>query len=78
MQVLLYTWSSCSFCRRAKDLLDAHGIAFSEKNLDGDRAAVRRLTEWFGKAHMPFVLLDGEPLGGLAELERQLAQGGPG
>lgn len=75
MQAILYTWSSCSFCARAKALLDAHGIPWTEHVLDGDRAQVERLARTFGRRTMPYVLLDGEPIGGLAELEL-LAQRG--
>ena len=64
------TWSTCSFCARAKELLGQHGIAYVERALDGDREQAQRLAQLFGSPTMPYVLLDGEPLGGLAELER--------
>lgn len=73
MQVLLYTWSSCSFCARAKALLDERGIAYSERVLDGDRALAKQLAARFGKLAMPYVLIDGERLAGLEELEEWLA-----
>lgn len=76
MRILLYTWSTCPSCRRAKELLDAHGLPFGERSLDGDRGAVRRQSALFGGARMPFVWLDDEPLGGLAELEAWLARQG--
>jgi glutaredoxin len=77
MHVLLYTWSTCSFCARAKALLGQHGIAYVERALDGDRAQARRLARLFGSPTMPYVLIDGEPLGGLAELERWVAEREP-
>ena len=72
---VLYTWSSCSFCARARALLDEHGVAYVEHPLDGDRGLAERLARTFGKRTMPYVLLDGEPLGGLAELEELAARG---
>lgn len=78
MQALLYTWSSCSFCARAKALLDRHGVAWTEQVLDGDRARARQLARTFGQATMPYVLLDGEPIGGLRELEELAARGALG
>jgi len=75
MHLLLYTWSSCSFCARASALLDEHGVTYETRPVDGDRALVERLARLFGKRTMPFVLLDGEPYGGLEELERGLAAG---
>ena len=73
-EVFLYTWSSISFCARAKALLDESGIAWREQQLDGNRALRDRLAKAFGKATMPYVMLDGEPLGGLPELESWLAE----
>lgn len=75
MHVLLYTWSTCSFCARAKELLAARGVAYDEQSLDGDRARRDRLAGLFGKPTMPYVMVDGEPVGGLPELERMLAAG---
>ena len=75
VHVLLYTWSSCSFCARARTLLLSHGIRFQEQEIDGDRARVEQLTKLFGRRTMPFVLVDGEPLGGIDELEKALAAG---
>lgn len=76
MEVLLYTWSSCSFCARARELLDRHGVAWTEQVLDGDRKKADRLARVFGRATMPYVMLDGEPIGGLKELEELAARGG--
>ncbi len=76
MEALLYTWSSCSFCARAKELLDRHGVAWTEQVLDGDRRKAERLARVFGQATMPYVMLDGEPVGGLRELEELAARGG--
>lgn len=73
MHVVLYTWSSCSHCARARELLALHRVPFDERGLDGDRALQARLARLFGRATMPFVLVDGEPLGGLAELQELLA-----
>ena len=76
MHVLLYTTRSCSFCERARVLLRDHGVEFDERPIDGDRARRDQLARTFGGATMPYVLVDGEPLGGLAELEALAARGG--
>ena len=70
MRAIVYTWSSCSFCRRAKELLERHGIAYREVVLDGKKDELRRLQEVFGARTMPLVLLDGERIAGLEALER--------
>ena len=73
MRAIVYTWSSCSFCRRAKELLERHGIAYREVVLDGKKDELRRLQEVFGARTMPLVLLDGEHVAGLDALERAVA-----
>ena len=75
MDLVLYTWNSCSFCSRAKQRLEERGIAFREENLDGKRELLRRLQRESGFHTVPLVLLDGEFLGGLAELESWLESG---
>ena len=73
--VLLYTWSTCSFCARAKELLKDRDVDFDERALDGDRKRADQLAKLFGAPAMPYVLVDGEPLGGLEDLERWLDSG---
>lgn len=75
MRALLYTWSTCSFCARAKALLERHGVPYDERVLDGDRATLARLQQQLGRRTMPFVLLDGELVGGLDELEALAERG---
>lgn len=70
MRAIVYTWSSCSFCQRAKELLEQHGIAYREVLLDGRKDELRRLQGIFGARTMPLVLLDGERIAGLEALER--------
>ena len=77
MRAILYSWSSCSFCQRAKELLAAHDIAFREVLLDGKKDELRTLQELFGARTMPLVLLDGEKLAGMEALERALGVRAP-
>ena len=69
VRAIVYTWSSCSFCRRAKELLERAGIAYREVVLDGKKDELRRLQDVFGARTMPLVLLDGERIAGLEALE---------
>ena len=73
VRAIVYTWSSCSFCARAKELLQQHGIAFREVSLDGKKEELNRLQETFGARTVPLILLDGERIAGLEALERALA-----
>jgi glutaredoxin 3 len=78
VHAFLYTWSTCAFCKRAKELLDRNGVPWREKVLDGDRELAERIATRFGRRTMPFVLLDGEPVGGLEELEALEREGALG
>ncbi|NBQ18470.1 MAG: glutaredoxin, partial [Synechococcaceae bacterium WB5_2A_257] len=37
--VEIYTWRSCPFCIRAKQLLDRKKVVYTEHAIDGDEAA---------------------------------------
>jgi len=73
LRAIVYTWSACSFCARAKELLRAKAIDYREVVLDGRKDELVRLQETFGARTLPLVLLDGELLAGLAALETALA-----
>ena len=72
MDVVLYTWSACSHCESARELLRARGQAFSEQSLDSDVALRRKLAARLGRADMPFALIDGELVGGVAQIAQRL------
>ncbi len=74
--VEIYTWSTCPFCRRAKQLLDRKGVNYTEYVLDGDEAArdamVARGTN--GRRSVPQIFINDRHIGGnddLQALERQ-------
>ncbi len=65
--VLLFTKPGCSFCARAKTLLDQHGWAYEEVP-----ASPRRLRAVSGKGSTPQIFVDGAYVGGTDELEKFL------
>ncbi|ABW31860.1 glutaredoxin 3 [Acaryochloris marina] len=72
----IYTWSTCPFCRRAKQLLDQKGATYTEYQIDGDEAArdqmVARGTN--GRRSVPQIFINDQHIGGsddLYALERQ-------
>jgi len=74
--VEIYTWSTCPFCRRAKQLLDRKGVTYTEYVIDGDEAArdamVARGTQ--GRRSVPQIFINDRHIGGsddLYALERQ-------
>jgi glutaredoxin len=74
VRAIVYTWSACSFCARAKELLARAGVEYREVVLDQRKHELRRLQDVFGARTLPLVLLDGERIAGLEALERALAR----
>ena len=75
LEITLYTTDPCARCIRAKDLLRAHGLVFSEVNLAKDPVGRRRLSEFTGHMTFPQIVIGGEPLGGYQELLEADQQG---
>jgi glutaredoxin 3 len=66
--ITVYTTDHCSLCTSAKALLDRRGIGYEEVNLARDpdgRAELQRVTGMFS---FPQIVIDGETIGGFAEL----------
>ena len=80
MTVQLYTASWCRDCRMAKQFLNAHGIPYTEIDVDANPAASAEVLDHVGKRAVPQLVIDGEwfqpytPGRGLLveELERRL------
>jgi glutaredoxin 3 len=67
-EITIFTTDHCSLCTSAKTLLERRGIAFEEVNLARDpdgRAELQRIT---GMLSFPQIVIDGESIGGFAEL----------
>jgi glutaredoxin 3 len=65
--VTVYTTDPCSFCLRAKQLLDARGIAYDEVNLAKDPVGRTELLERTGMMSFPQILVGDELIGGFHE-----------
>jgi glutaredoxin 3 len=66
--ITVYSTDPCSFCTRAKALLDQRGLPYDEVNLAKDPAGRMRLVELTGMMSFPQVVIDGEVVGGFMEL----------
>ena len=65
---LMYSFTTCPFCKKAKEALDAKGVKYSVVELDeeADGAAMRaRLGIHTGRTSVPSVWVAGEYIGGL-------------
>jgi len=60
MNVQVYTTAWCRDCRAAKQFLDAHGVAYTEINVDTNPAASAEVINRVGKRAVPQLVIDGE------------------
>ncbi|HEX3510104.1 MAG TPA: glutaredoxin [Solirubrobacteraceae bacterium] len=74
-EIVIYTTEPCSFCARVKGILSSRGATFSEVNLSKDPTGRVELAQRTGMMTFPQVLVDGELLGGYAELQAAAEDG---
>jgi glutaredoxin 3 len=74
-KITVYTTEPCSFCARVKGLLSSQGVEFAEVNLSKDPIGRAQLAMETGMMSFPQVVIDGELLGGFAELQAAAASG---
>ena len=67
-QITVYSTDFCSFCTRAKALLDARGLEYQEINLERDPDGRAELARRTGMLSFPQILIDDELVGGFMEL----------
>jgi glutaredoxin 3 len=67
--VEIYTWNSCPFCIRAKSLLNAKGVRFTEYAIDGDELARDKMAQRSsGRRSVPQIFIDGVHVGGCDDI----------
>ena len=60
MTVQLYATGWCRDCRAAKQFLNAHGIPYTEIDVDANPAASAEVIAHVGKRAVPQLVIDGE------------------
>lgn len=74
-RITVYTTEPCSFCTRVKNILAAHGAAYSEVNLSKDPVGRAELARKTGMLSFPQVLVGDLVIGGFAELHAAAESG---
>ncbi|BAZ79860.1 glutaredoxin 3 [Sphaerospermopsis kisseleviana CS-549] len=68
-KVEIYTWSTCPFCNRAKNLLLNKGVDFIEYNIDRDEVARNEMAQRAnGKRSLPQIFINDHHIGGCDNL----------
>ena len=71
--VLVLAREGCSFCARAKELLQQRGISFDAVHM-GEELTMEGVKAAAGVARVPQVFIDGKLIGGAEQLEQFLAK----
>ena len=66
--VQVYVTDYCPYCTRAKRLLAARSIPFSEIDVSNDDTRRAWLVEATGRRTVPQIFIDGRPIGGSDDL----------
>ncbi len=68
-KVEIYTWSTCPYCTRAKELLRSKGVKFTEYDITGDEPAREKMKARANGRHtVPQVFIDGKHYGGCDDI----------
>jgi glutaredoxin len=69
MCITLSSSEQCGLCRKAKALLERHGLRYDAVDLTMDDSGRDELARRTGRMTFPQVIVDDEPIGGYSELE---------
>jgi glutaredoxin 3 len=68
-KVEIYTWRMCPFCIRAKQLLKAKGVEYTEYSIDGDEAARSQMAQRAnGRRSVPQIFINDQHIGGCDDI----------
>ena len=76
VKVEIYTWRTCPFCIRAKNLLTNKGIDFTEYSIDGDEIARDKMSQRAnGRRSVPQIFINDQHIGGCDDIYALEGQG---
>ena len=74
-RVEIYTKRWCGFCHMAKALLARAGVSFEEHDVTSDPGREQEMNVRSGRCTVPQIFIDGQSVGGYAELRALQAAG---
>ena len=68
-KIEIYTWTTCPFCIRAKDLLTRKGVEYTEYDITGDdNARAKMIERTGGPKTVPQIFIDDAYIGGCDDI----------
>ena len=75
-KIEIYTWKTCPFCVRAKQLLDMKDVDYTEYMIQGDDdARAKMITRTGGPKSVPQIFIDDAHIGGCDDIHALEAKG---
>ncbi|BAZ53849.1 glutaredoxin [Nostoc sp. NIES-4103] len=75
-KVEIYTWRTCPFCIRAKNLLNKKGVEFTEYSIDGDEVARAKMAQRAnGRRSVPQIFINDSHIGGCDDIHALDSEG---
>ncbi len=75
-KIEIYTWNTCPYCRRAKELLDSKDVKYTEYDITGDDTARAKMVERTGgPKSVPQIFVDDTLIGGSDDIHALDKQG---
>ena len=65
--VIIYTTPTCVYCQMAKEFFKERSIAYEEKNVSSDKAALDEMIQKSGQMGTPVIEVDGKIIIGFDE-----------
>ncbi|MES2218039.1 MAG: glutaredoxin 3 [Pseudomonadota bacterium] len=67
-KIVMYTKSYCSYCDRAKALLNNKQLAYTEIRVDLDSAKLSEMIKLSGRRSVPQIFINNQAIGGFDDL----------
>jgi len=67
-EILIYTTSWCSYCHRAKALLDKKGVTYTEIDIEEFPEKRKEMEDRSNGTTVPQIFIDGKHIGGCDDL----------
>ena len=68
-RVEIYYWTTCPFCKRARDLLTSKGVKYEGYDITGDETArAKMVARTGGPKSVPQIFIDDKHIGGCDDI----------
>lgn len=74
-KIIIYTTTSCPFCKMAKEYFEAKGVEYEEKDVTHDAQLQQEMIDKSGQFAVPVIDIDGKVVVGFQKDKIEIALG---